>query len=343
MRHKGSLSQPAACQIVTVLGGSGFLGRYVVRALANRGYRVRIAVRRPDLAGSLQPLGNVGQVVAVQANMRDRESIANAVQGASAVVNLTGILRPKGKQTFEAVHAGGAGLVAELTSPEARLIHVSAIGAATQSPSIYARSKAAGEAAVLAARPDAVIIRPSVIFGPGDGFFNRLAAVARILPVMPVLCASTRVQPVFAGDVAEVIARAVDGEVEGGRVYELGGPAVATMRDISVDVLKAVERKKPIVAIPSAVASFNAFWLEFWDKVTFGLVLPQNLVFTRDQVALLKTDNVVSSEAENEGRTLKGLGIEPVAYDGLLPSYLVRFRKVGEFENVRERAYSGKR
>lgn len=340
MRHNNPLLQPASRQIVTVLGGSGFLGRYVVRALASRGYRVRIAVRRPDLAGSLQPLGNVGQVVAVQANMRDRDSVANAVQGASAVVNLAGILRPKGKQSFEAVHAEGARAVAELAAPEARIVHVSAIGADAKSASIYARSKAAGEAAVLAARSDAVIIRPSVIFGPGDGFFNRLASVARLLPVMPVLCASTRVQPVFAGDVAEAIAKAVDGEVAGGRAYELGGPAVATMREISVDVLKAVERKKPIIAISAGLASFNAFWLEFWDKVTLGLVLPQDLVFTRDQVTLLKTDNIVSEEAEKEGRTLSGLGIQAISYDGLLPSYLVRFRKAGEFETVRERAYS---
>lgn len=342
MRHKNSPLQPASRQIVTVLGGSDFLGRYVVRALASRGYRVRIAVRLPDLAGPLQPLGNVGQVVAVQANMRDRNSVAKAIQGASAVVNLAGILRPKGKQAFDAVHTEGAGMVAELAPPDARVIHVSAIGADAKSASVYARSKAAGEAAVLAARRDAVIFRPSVIFGPGDGFFNRLAAVARLLPVMPVLGASTRMQPVFAGDVAEAIAKAVEGEVVGGRVYELGGPTVATMREISADVLKAVERKKPLISISFGLASLNAFWLEFWDKVTLGLVLPKDLVFTRDQVALLKSDNVVSPEAEKERRTLAGLGIQAIAYDGVLPSYLVRFRKAGEFETVRERAYSEK-
>lgn len=346
MAQQDSLSQPAiqpivehptAHQIVTVLGGGGFLGRYVVKALATRGYRVRIAVRKPNQALPLLPLGDVGQIVAVQASMRDRESLAQVVRGSHAVINLSGILYERGAQTFQAVHVDGARALAEVAPLGARFIHVSAIGADGKSASAYARSKAEGEAAVLTARKDAVIIRPSVLFGPGDGFFNRLGALSRVLPVMPVLGADTRLQPVFAGDVAEAIAYAVDGHVEGGRVYELGGPAVATMRDLSAKVLQVVERKKKLYAISSGLASFSAYWVDLIDRLTFGLIFPRELVFTRDQVELLKTDNVVSEAAVAEGRTLAGLGIEPTTYDGVIPAYLERFRKAGEFENMRER------
>jgi Predicted nucleoside-diphosphate-sugar epimerases len=346
MAQKASLSQPdiqpivehpTAQQIVTVVGGSGFLGFYVVRALARRGYRVRLAVRRPNLAMQMMPLGGVGQVVAVQTNVRDRDSLEKAVRGSHAVINLVGILREKGKQTFQALHADGARLLAEVTPPTARLIHVSALGASENSESAYARSKAAGEAAMQAARKDVIIFRPSVLFGTADGFFNRLGAISRLLPVMPVLMPKTRVQPVFAGDVAEAIAYAVDGKVEAGRIYELGGPAVVTMKDVSEDVLTIVERKKKLFPLSARLASFSAFWIELIDKLSLGLVFPPELVFTRDQIALLKTDNVVSEEAGAEERTLKGIGLEPTAYDGVIPAYLERFRRAGEFEAMRER------
>lgn len=328
---------PVEQKIVTVVGGGGFLGRFVVRALASRGYRVRIALRKPHQAMPLQPLGNVGQVVGVQANIRDRDSLIRAVRGACAVINLTGILHERGTQTFQAVHVDGAKVLAEVTPADAKFIQVSAIGADAQSPSVYARSKAAGEAAVLVARPDATIIRPSVIFGQGDGFFNRLATLSRLGPRMPVLGAETKLQPVFASDVAEVIACAVDGVIAGGKTYELGGPAVASMRELSEKVLTVVDRKKKLFCLSGGLASFAAYWVDLIDRLTLGIVMPRELVFTRDQVALLRTDNVVSDAAVAEGRTLTGLGIEPTAFDGIIPVYLERFRKAGEFENMRER------
>ncbi len=346
MAQTGSLSQaviqplarhPAEQEIVTILGGGGFLGRYIVRALTQRGYRVRIAVRKPGQAMPLLPFGDVGQVVAVQANMRDRESLAKVVAGSYAVINLTGLLIERGAQTFQSVHVDGAKALAEVVPAQARFIHVSAIGADEASPSAYARTKAAGEKAVLAARKDAVIIRPSVVFGPGDGIFNRLGAMASSMPFMPVLGADTLMQPVFAGDVAEVIARAVEGEVAGGRIYELGGPAKVSMRELSATVLRVIERKKRLVALPFGLASLAGRVVNLVDKLTFGLIIPRDFVFTADQVELLKKDNVVSETAIADGRTLKGLGIEPTAYDGIIPGYLDRFCKFGQFSKMRER------
>lgn len=328
--------QSPASQLVTVFGGSGFLGRHVVRALAKRGYRVRVAVRRPDLAGFLQPLGIVGQVTAVQANLRYPDSVAAAVRGSDAVINLVGILREGGRQSFSGVHAAGARAVAQACAAHGvtRLVHLSALGADGESGSLYARSKAEGERTMLAQVPQAVVLRPSVMFGPEDSFFNRFAALARFLPVLPLAGAETRLQPVFVGDVAEVVARAVDGTVAGGKVYELGGPETRTLRELVDYVCAETGRRRLVVGLPAPLARLQARILEIADMLTLGL-MPDALVMTRDQVALLQSDNVVSTEATAEGRTLDGLGIAPVAVEAVTPSYLWRFRRTGQFDTAR--------
>jgi NADH dehydrogenase len=325
-----ALRTPAQ-QLVTVFGGSGFLGRYVVQALAKRGYRVLVATRRPDLAGHLQPLGTVGQIHAIQANLRYPDSVANAVAKADHVVNLVGILKEGGRQSFGTLQADGPRVIAEAAAPDATMIHVSAIGADRQSESLYARSKAEGEAGLLGARPDATVFRPSVLFGPGDGFFTRFASLARLLPLIPLAGADTRFQPVYAGDVAEAIARTIEGTAPGGRIYELGGPEVRTLREFVELVLRATERRRIIVPVPWSVARAQGSVLGFLDRLTLGL-MPQDFVITRDQVALLERDNVVSEAAIREGRTLEGIGIAPSAAEAIVPAYLVRFRKTGQFD-----------
>ena len=309
--------------LVTVFGGSGFLGRHVVRALAREGYRIRPAVRRPDLAVHLQPMGRVGQIHPVQANLRYPASVEAAVRGADVVINLVGILFERGKQRFEAVQAQGAACVARAAAAEgARLIHVSALGADADSPALYARTKAAGEAAVLAAAPDATIFRPSIVFGPEDDFFNRFAAMARMSPALPLIGGGeTKFQPVFVGDVAQAIAKAVGGRAKGGTIYELGGPEVRSFKELMVYVLSVTERRRLLVPLPFGIAKLQAFFLQF---------LPTPLL-TPDQVELLRTDNVVSAGAISEGRTLSGLGIEPAAMEAIVPGYLWRFRKTGQF------------
>lgn len=323
-------------ELVTVFGGSGFVGHCVVRALARRGYRIRVAVRRPHLAGDLQPLGGVGQIHAVQANVRDATSIARAVEGAEAVVNLVGLLRERGRQSFEAVQADGARLVARaaVSAGASGLVQMSALGADARAASAYARTKAHAEAAALDAMAGAVVLRPSVIFGPGDAFFNRFAALARVLPALPIAGATTRFQPVFAGDVAEAVARAVDGAVPGGRAYDLGGPEIRTLRQIVDYVMGVTGRRRPVLALSFPVARAQAALLELADRLSLGLV-PDTFVITRDQVRLLESDNVVSAAAAGEGRTLAGLGIVATGYEAIAPTYLWRFRKTGQFEGRR--------
>jgi uncharacterized protein YbjT (DUF2867 family) len=313
--------------LITVFGGSGFLGRHLVRALARRHYRIRVAVRRPDLAGHLQPLGRVGQIHPVQANVRHAESVEAAVRGADVVVNLVGILFERGRQRFEAVQSYGAEQVALAASAHgARVVHVSAIGADEHSASGYARAKAEGEKAVLAARPDAVIMRPSIMFGPEDDFFNKFAALARMLPALPLVGGgATKFQPVFVGDVAEAIARAVEGDAKPGSLYELGGAEVRTFKELMEFVLETIERRRFLIPIPFALAKLQATFLQFMPKP----------LLTPDQVELLKTDNVVSAAAEAEARTLTGLGIEPTTMATIVPSYLWRFRKTGQFRTGR--------
>lgn len=310
--------------LVTVFGGSGFLGRHVVRALAKRGHRVRVAVRRPDLAGHLQPLGTPGQIMAVQANLRYPESVSRAIKGADAVVNLVGILAEGGRQSFDAVQADGAAAIARATSDEGltRLIHVSAIGADLASEANYARTKAAGENAVLDSVPDAVILRPSIVFGPEDGFFNRFAGLAKMLPVLPLIGGGqTRFQPVYVGDVAEAVARGVEGKLRAGETYELGGPAVRTFEELLRLTLKEIGKKRLLLPIPWPIAKLQGAIFQ---------ILP-NPLLTVDQVTLLKTDNVVSADAIEEGRTLSDMGIVATPLESVLPTYLWRFRTGGQF------------
>jgi NADH dehydrogenase len=309
--------------LVTVFGGSGFLGRHLVRALAREGYRVRPAVRRPDLAGHLQPLGRVGQIHAVQANLRYPGSVEAAVRDADVVINLVAVLYERGKQTFEAVQAEGAATVARAAAAAgARLIHVSALGADPDSPSLYARTKAAGEAAVLATVPDATIFRPSIMFGPEDDFFNRFASMARLSPFLPLIGGgATKFQPVFVGDVAQAILKATGGAAKGGTIYELGGPEVRSFKQLMEYVLAITERKRLLLPIPFGLAKLQAQILK---------LLPTPLL-TPDQVESLRADNIVSDAAKAEGRTLAELGIEPAALEAIVPSYLWRFRKTGQF------------
>lgn len=311
--------------LVTVFGGSGFVGRHVVRALAKRGYRIRVAVRRPDLAGFLQPLGNVGQISFVQANLRYRNSIDRAVEGADHVINCVGILYESGRNTFDAVQEFGGRAVAEAArNVGAKLTHISAIGANAGSNSNYGRTKGRAEAAILSIKPDAVILRPSVVFGPEDSFFNKFADMARTFPVLPLVGGGkTKFQPVYVEDVAEAVARAIDGKVEGGKVYELGGPEVLTFRECLETILKVTVRKNPLVSLPFGIASLIG---SIASLVPF--IAPP---ITPDQVKLLKHDNVVSKEAEAEGRTLKGLGIAPTMAASVLDSYLVQYRPHGQY------------
>jgi NADH dehydrogenase len=310
-------------KLVTVFGGSGFVGRYVVRELARRGYLVRVACRRPDLAGHLQPLGNVGQIQAVQANLRVRWSVDRAVQGADHVINLVGILAEGGRQRFSAIHDFGARAIAEAArSVGAGLTHVSALGADMRSQSNYARTKAQGEKAVLQTLGDAVIFRPSIVFGPEDQFFNRFAAMARLSPVLPLIGGGeTRFQPVYVGDVATAVARSVDGEVAGGNIYELGGPNVLSFKQCMEEMLEVIGRKRLLAPVP--------WWLAGMQGAVLGM-LPGKLL-TSDQVTLLRSDNVVSAQAENEQRNFAGLGIMPQSTAAILPSYLWSYRVAGQF------------
>lgn len=317
-------------QVVTVFGGSGFLGRYVVSALARRGYRVLVPTRQPSL-GNLLPLGRVGQIHSIACNLRQPDSVARAVAKADHVINLVGLLKESGRQTFEALHEEGLRVIAAAVPRHASLIHVSALGADTGSESRYARSKARGEAALLAARPDAVILRPSVLFGPGDGLFTRFAVLSRILPILPLVGADTRLQPVYAGDVAEAVARAVGGLVPGGRIYELGGPAIKTVREVMDYVLEVTERSRMILPIPAPIGRLQGSLMGSIDTVLMGL-LPEAFSLTRDQAILLERDNVVSDAAAQEGRTLDGLSIVPTSIEAIVPPYLIRFRKTGQFD-----------
>lgn len=316
--------------LVTIYGGSGFIGRHAVRAIAKTGARMRVAVRRPELAGHLQPLGGVGQINAVQANVRFPDSLLAAADGADAVVNLVGILFPSGKQSFPSVQDEGARHVAEAArAAGARaLVHVSAIGADPDSPSLYARSKAAGEAAVRQVFPEAIILRPSVVFGPEDDFFNRFAKLARIAPVLPLIGGgNTRLEPVFAGDVARAVIAGLTGTAKPGAPYELGGPEVLTLKEVMQRVLEYTMRRRPLVTMP--------FWLAKL-KGSFLQLLP-NPMLTVDQVRLLQTDNVVSESAKRDARTLEALGIEPVPIASVVPDYLEQFRPRGQFSHYRRK------
>jgi NADH dehydrogenase len=312
-----------ADRLVTIYGGSGFIGRHVVRALARSGWRIRVAVRRPDLAHHLQPLGRVGQIHAVQANLRFPDSVARAAEGADALVNLVGILYESGRQTFDGVQAQGAATVARTAAEtKAQLVQFSAIGADAESRSGYARTKAAGEIAAFAQVPSAVVLRPSIAFGPEDDFFNKFAAMARISPALPLIGGGkTRFQPVFVGDIAAAVNAVLSGRARPGTIYELGGPEVRTFEELLRLMLAEIDRRRLLLPLPFPIARMQAFFLER---------LPKPLL-TRDQLILLERDNVVSEAAKREGRTLQDLGISPTSLEAILPTYLLRFRKAGQF------------
>ena len=323
MAHGGKLG--------AVFGGSGFVGRHIVWHLARRGYRVRAAVRRPDLAGYLQPMGAVGQIMPVQANLRFPDSVLKAAEGADVVVNAVGILAPSGAQSFEAVHVEGARAVAKAAKAQGArtLIHISAIGADKASSAVYARTKAEGEEAVLAEFPDAIILRPSIVFGSEDEFFNRFAALARVSPGLPLIGGGkTKFQPVFVGDIAAAVAAIAEGAGKPGTVYELGGPDVLSFRELLERTLQYSGRSRLLIPLPFALAKLQA--LLTWP-------LPNSLrPITVDQVRLLQSDNVVSDAALKGGRTLAGLGISQLsAVDTIVPGYLERFKAKGQFAHYR--------
>jgi len=313
-------------KLVTVFGGSGFVGKHLVQALAREGYRVRVAVRRPDLAGEVRMFGSVGQILPIQANLRNEASVQRAVQGADIVINLVGLGYEAGAQRFASVNAEGAGFVARAAKAAGAkaLVHVSAIGVeAAAEVSDYAATKLAGEKAVFEAYPQAVILRPSLMFGHGDGFFNKMGGLARMLPFLPLISPETRFQPVHVGDVAEAIVAAADGKVKTGRIYELGGPDVETYRDLMKRILRETGRKRPLLPMPPAIAKLVALPSSF---------LPIPPVITADQVELLGIDNVVSDEAIKDKRTFAAFGIDPTSMDKVLPEYMWRFRKHGQFD-----------
>lgn len=320
-------------QLVTIIGGSGFVGRYIARRMAAEGWRVRVAVRRPNEALFVKPYGVVGQVEPILCNIRDDASVAAAVAGADAVVNCVGVLTEDGKNTFEAVQADGAARVARLAAEAgvARMVYLSAIGADAQSASVYQQSKAAGEAAVLEHMPDAMILRPSVIFGTEDQFFNRFAGMMRMGPALPIVGGATRFQPVWVDDVAQAAVQGVLGTAPGG-IYELGGPDVATLREAIDLMLAECRRTRVVVNLPFWLARMMAFGMDLGEAMTFGLV--PNGVLTRDQVKNLMHDNVVSDGAKG----FADLGITPTAMESVVPDYLWRFRPTGQYDAIKESA-----
>lgn len=316
--------------LVTVFGGSGFVGSQVVRALARQGLRVRVAVRQPHLAHTMRLMGDVGQIEVVQANVRVADSVRRALQGAVACVNLVGVLYETGRQKFDAIHLDGARNVAAIAKELGveRLVQISALGADEGSSSKYARTKAAGEAAVRAAFPEAVLVRPSVVFGAGDDFFNKFAEMAVISPVLPLIGGgATRFQPVFVGDVAKAVAKAVSEPGHAGKTYELGGPAVLSFREILDLILKETERKRILLPLPFPIARVIGALCS-----PLAFFTPWAPPLTTDQVESLKSDNIVSGAYPG----LAELGIEPTTVEAILPTYLYRFRKGGQFADLTE-------
>jgi NADH dehydrogenase len=319
--------------LVTVFGGSGFVGGQVVRALAKAGHRVRVAVRNPNLAYRMRMLGDVGQIEVVQANVRNAASVARALDGAEAAVNLVGVLWESGRQKFQTLHVMGARTVAEQAKAAGvkRLVQISALGAGAESPSKYARTKAAGEQAVREAFPGAVVIRPSIVFGPEDRFFNKFGQMAALFPALPLIGGGeTRFQPVFVGDVAQVVAKAVASPAAEGLTYELGGPATYSFKELLEMILRETGRDRVLAPLPWFVGGL----IGKLGDIQAG-VLPLAPPLTSDQVELLKTDNVVSG-------TLPGLaeaGVAPTAVEAVVPSYLYRYRKGGQYAPVPAGAY----
>ncbi|MBN9554164.1 MAG: complex I NDUFA9 subunit family protein [Alphaproteobacteria bacterium] len=307
---------------ITVFGGSGFLGRHAVRALAKEGWRIKVACRHPHRAFFLRPLGQVGQIAPIKCDVTNPDEVEAALHGSAAIVNLPGILYPRG-QSFEEVHVTGADNVAQAAARLgiAAMVHVSAIGAGTESESRYARTKTEGETRIRAAFPAATILRPSIVFGPEDQFFNTFAALARFSPALPLIGGGhTRFQPVFVGDVAAAICAALGHPQAPGRTYELGGPTIYSFRELMQIVLRETGRKRLLVPLPFWLASFKAFFLQLAPKP----------LLTPDQVTLLRQDNVVAPTA----LTLADLGIRPTTVEAEVPAYLWRFRAKGEYADL---------
>lgn len=319
-------------KLVTIYGGSGFVGRYIARRLAKKGWRIRVAVRRPNEAMFVQPYGVVGQVTPVLCNIRDDASVRSAMQGADVVINCVGTFSARGKNNFDAIQHKGAARIARLAAQAgvARMVHISAIGADAGAASGYCRSKAAGEAAVLAHFPAAVILRPSVIFGAEDRFFNRFAGMTRFSPILPVVGSATRFQPVYVDDVARAAVMAAEGAAKPG-VYELGGPDVGTFRDLMRRMLDVIQRRRLIINIPFPIARIMAGAMQLVQTLSLGIIPAQ---ITIDQVRTLRQDNVVGDGA----RGFDDLGIKPVSVEAVLPDYLWPFRPAGQYAAIKDSA-----
>ena len=318
-------------KLVTIFGGSGFVGRYIARRLAKEGWRIRVAVRNPNEAMFVRPYGSVGQAEPVFCNVRDDASVASVLNGADAVVNCVGVLTEAGKNTFTAVQADGAERIARMAAAAgvARMVHISAIGADAASESEYSRTKAAGEAGVLAHMPNAMILRPSVIFGNEDEFFNRFAAMAGMGPILPIVGADSRFQPVYVDDVAAAAVMGVEGKAVG--VYELGGPDVQTMRELMHTTLGVVQRRSLVMNIPFWIAKIMATGFKVAQVCSLGII---KAPFTKDQIANLRNDNVVAEGAQG----FDALGIRPAAMGAILPDYLWRFRPSGQYAEIKNSA-----
>lgn len=319
-------------KLVTIFGGSGFIGRYIARRLAKDGWRIRVAVRNPNEAMFVRPYGAVGQVEPVFCNIRDDASVAAVMAGADAVVNCVGLLAEAGKNTFAAVQEEGAERIARIAAKHGvkQMVQLSAIGASAESPSQYARTKAAGEAAVRKHMPDAIILRPSIVFGPEDQFFNRFAGLSRLGPVLPVVGADTFFQPVYVDDVAAAAQVALNGKVAPG-VYELGGPDVHSFRELMALMLDIVRRRRLILNIPFFAARLMAFGFGVAQTLSLGII---KAPVTKDQVINLAINNVVGDEANG----FASLGIVPAAMEAVLPDYLWRFRPSGQYDAIKESA-----
>jgi len=320
-------------KLVTIFGGSGFVGRYIARRMAKEGWRVRVACRRPNEALFVKPYGTPGQVEPVACNIRDDASVRALTRGADAVINCVGTFARMGKNNFDTVQVEGAARIARIAAEMgvSRMVQISAIGADAGADSQYSRTKGEGEAGVLAAFPGAVILRPSVIFGTEDQFFNRFAAMTRMGPILPIVGADTRFQPVHVDDVAQAAVKAALGQAAAG-VYELGGPEVDTFRGLMQRMLPIIRRRRLIVGMPFLAAKVMAFGFDAVEAVTLGLI--ENKMLTRDQVKTLRHDNVVAEGAKG----FADLGIPPVAMGSVLPEYLWCYRPSGQFAAIKESA-----
>ncbi|WP_299989358.1 complex I NDUFA9 subunit family protein [uncultured Ruegeria sp.] len=320
-------------KLVTIFGGSGFVGRYIARRMAAEGWRVRVAVRRPNEAMFVRPYGAVGQVEPILCNIRDDASVVAAMHSADAVINCVGVLNELGKNAFDAVQAEGAERIARLAAAHGidRMVHISAIGADLESDSEYARTKAQGEAGVLQHMPDAVILRPSVIFGTEDQFFNRFSGMTRLSPFLPLVGADTKFQPVYVDDVAQAAVQGALGSASPG-VYELGGPEVKSFRALMQQMLGVIHRRRIIIGMPFWAAKIMAGVLDIAKFVSFQLF--PNHILTRDQVKNLRRDNVVTEDAKG----FADLGIEPSTLESVLPEYLWKFRPSGQYDEIQNSA-----